>query len=133
MARDCVFKGRAEVRSVAIVAGEARPCLGDIRAKARLRRRPPIFLWHSEDLERGLRPPAAAYGHLEELGLAALGGNLQVTFGAVDLPEQVGAARAPAAVVDRECGPALEQSADGHLIIRRHRLAFARPRDREGL
>src|SRR6266849_6469046 len=133
MARDCVFEGRAAVRALAIVAGETRVRLGDVRAWTRLRRRPPIHLWHGQDLERGLRPLAAAYGHLEDLGLAAVGGELQIALGAVDLPEQVGAARAPAAVVDRECGPALEQSADGHLIIRRHRLAFARPRDHEGL
>src|SRR5437899_8633989 len=133
MARDRVFKGRAEARSLAIVAGEARPRLGDVRAKTRLRRGPPIFLRHGQDLERGLRPLAAAYSHLEELGLAAVGGELQVAFGAVYLPEQLGAARAPAAVVDRECGPALQQSADGHLIVRRHRLAFARPRDCAGL
>src|SRR5207245_232724 len=125
------FKGRAEVRSLAIVAGETRVRLGDVRAWTRLRRRPPILLWHRQDLERGLRPLAAAYGQLEDLGLASVGGELQIAFGAVDLPEQVGAARAPAAVVDRECGPALEQSADGHLIIRGHRFAFARPRDRE--
>src|SRR5213080_3296028 len=132
MARDCVVKRWTEMRSLAIVAGEARPRLGDVRAKTRLRRGPAILVRHSEDLERRLPPFAAAYGHLEELGLASVGGKLQVAFAAVDLPEQVGAARAPAAVVHRECGPALEQSADDHLIIRRHRLAFARPRDREG-
>src|SRR5438067_9884935 len=133
MARDRVLKGRAEVRGLAIVAGEARPRLRDVRAKTRLRRSPPVFLWHTQDLERWLRPRAAANGQLEELGLAAVGGELQIAFGAVDLPEQVGAARGPAAVMDREGGPALEQSADGHLIIRRHRLAFADPSDREGL
>src|SRR5207247_6193345 len=37
------------------------------------------------------------------------------------------------AIVDRERGPALEQSADQHLIIRGHGLALARRRDREGL
>src|SRR5438309_11273467 len=133
MARDRVLKGRAEVRSRAIVAGEARVCLGDVRAETRLRRGPPVLRWHGEDLERGLRALAAANGQLEELGLAAIGGELQIAFGSVDLPEQVGAARGPAAVVDRECGPALEQSADGHLIVRRHRLALARAGYREGL
>src|SRR5213080_2158536 len=133
MARDCVVKRWTEMRSLAIVAGEARPRLGDVRAKTRLRRGPAILVRHSEDLERRLPPFAAAYGHLEELGLAAVGGKLQVAFGAVDLPEQVGAARAPAAVVDRKRGPVLEQTADGHLIVRRHRLALARPSDRDGL
>src|SRR5215213_6793834 len=38
-----------------------------------------------------------------------------------------------AAIVDRERGPALEQSGDAHLIIRTHGLAFARLCDREGL
>src|SRR2546430_186248 len=111
MAPERVFKGRAEVRSLAIVAGEARPRLGDVRAKTGLRRGPPGVPCHSQDLERGLRSLAAAYGHLEELGLAAVRDELQVAYGAVDLPEEFGAARAPAAVVDRECGPALEQSA----------------------
>jgi hypothetical protein len=36
-----------------------------------LRRRPPILLWHGQDLDRGPRLPSAAYGHLEDLGLAA--------------------------------------------------------------
>src|SRR5437879_3167764 len=111
MARDCVFEGRAEVRSLAIVAGEARPRLRDVRSKTRLRRGPPVLLRDRQDLERGLGSLAAANGQLEELGLAVVGGNLQVAFGAVDLPEQVGAARAPAAVMDRECSPALEQPA----------------------
>src|SRR5881628_1911738 len=94
----------------AIVASEPRVRLGDIRPQTRLRGRPPILLGHRQDREGRLRPLAAAYGHLEELGLAAVGGELQVAFGTVDLPEQVGATRASAAVVDRECGPALEQS-----------------------
>ena len=122
------------MRSVAIVAGETRVRLGDVGGKARaLRRRPPILLWHRQDLERGLRPPAAAHVQLEDLGLAAGGGELQIALGAVDLPEQVRPARTPTAVMDRERGPALEQSADAHLIIHRHGLAFARLRDREGL
>src|SRR5439155_14362870 len=114
-------------------ASETRIRLRDVSAEPRLRRRPPILLWHRQARERRLRSLAAPYGHLEELGLAADGRQLQVALGAVDLPEQVGAARAPAAVMDRECGPTLEQSADSDLIIRRHRHAFARPRDREGL
>src|SRR5213594_4130432 len=132
MALDRVFKGRAEVRSLAIVAGETRVRLRDIGAGA-LRRRPPILLWHGQDLERGLRAPAATDVHLPDLGLPAGGRELQIALAAVDLPEQVRAARDPAAIVDREGGAALEQSADGHLIIRGHRLALASLRDREGL
>jgi hypothetical protein len=43
-----------------------------------LRRRPPILLWHGQALERGLRALAAAYVHLEDLGLPAAGGELQI-------------------------------------------------------
>src|SRR5205085_6941698 len=57
---------------------------------------------------------------------------LQIALAAVDLPEQVRAARDAAAIVDREGGPALEQSADGHLIVGGHRLALTRLRDLEG-
>src|SRR6266516_3498753 len=130
MARDRVFKGGAEVRSLAIVAGETRVRLRDVGARA-LRRRPPILLWHGNVLERGLRALAPADVQLPDLGLAAGCGELQVALAAVDLPEQVRAARDAAAIVDREGGAALEQSADGHLIIRVHRLALARPRNRE--
>src|SRR6266566_4309995 len=134
MARDRVFKGGAEMRSLAIVAGETRVHLGDVGGRARaLRRRPPILLWHGQELERGLSALAAAYVHLEDLGLAAGGGELQIAIGAVDLPEQVRPARNPAAIVDRERRAALEQSADTHLIIRGHGLALARLRAREGL
>src|SRR5207245_10100325 len=109
-----------------------RVCLGDVGGRTRtLRRRPSILLRHGQDLERGLPPLTAAYGHLKDLGLAAGGGELQIALGAVDLPEHVGAARHAAAIVDRERGPALEQSADQYLIIRLHGLAFARPRDSE--
>src|SRR5256714_6546857 len=103
MARDRVFEGGAEMRSLTIVASEPRVRLGDVGGRARaLRRRPPILLWHGQDLERGLCALAAAYGHLEDLGLAAGGGELQIALGAVDLPEQVRAARNSAAIVDRE-------------------------------
>src|SRR5436190_1039766 len=132
MARDRVFEGRAEMRSLAIVAGETRVRLRDVGAGA-LRRRPPIVLRHGQELERGLRALAAAYVQLPDLGLAAGGCELQIALAAVDLPEQVRTAREPAAIVDREGGAALEQSADGHLIIRVHRLALARPSDRERL
>src|SRR5438093_12702750 len=118
MAGDRVVEGRAEMGSCAIVAGETRIRLGDVGGRARgLRRRPPIRVWHGQELERGLRALAAADGHLEDLGLAPVGGELQIALGAVDLPHQVRAARTAAAVVARECGPALEQSSAAHLII----------------
>src|SRR5438552_13305215 len=134
MACDGVVERGAEMRSLAIVAGETRVRLGDVGGKARaLRRRPPILLWHGQDLERGLRTRAAAYGHLEHLGMAAGGGELQIALGAVDLPEQVRAARMPAAIVDRERGPALEGSGDAHLILHGHGPGLGRPCDRERL
>src|SRR2546425_4955788 len=112
MARDCVVERGAEMRSLAIVAGETRVCLGDVGGRSRtLRRRPSILLRHGQDLERGLRALAAAYGHLEDLGLAAGGGELQIALGAVDLPEQVRAARSATAIVDRERGPTLQKTA----------------------
>ena len=44
------------MRSLAIVAGEMRVRLGDVGGRARgLGRRPPILLWHGQELERGLR------------------------------------------------------------------------------
>src|SRR2546423_7121836 len=132
MARDRVFEGGAEVRSLAIVAGETRVRLGDVGAWA-LRRRPPILLWHGQELERGLRALAAPDVHLPDLGLPAGGTELQIALAAVDLPEQVRTARDAAAIVDRKGGAALEQSRDADLILRVHRLALARPRNREGL
>src|SRR5947208_4620883 len=132
MAPDRVFKGRAEMRPLAIVAGETRVRLRDVGART-LRRRPPILLWHGQELERGLRAPAATDVQLPDLRLSAGGRELQIALAAVDLPEQVRTPRDAAAIVDREGGAALEQSADGHLIIRVHRLALARPRNREGL
>src|SRR5205809_4871286 len=107
MARDRVVERRAEMRSLSIITGETRVCLGNVGGRA-LRWRPPILLWHGQHLERGLRALAAAYGHFEDLGLAAGGGELQIPFGAVGLPEQVLPPRTAAALVDRERGPALE-------------------------
>src|SRR5437763_16513469 len=107
MARDSVFEGGTEIRSLAIVAGETRVGLRDVGARA-LRRRPPILLWHGEELERGLPAITATDVQLPDLGLAAGGGELQIALGAVDLPEQVRAARRPAAIVDREGGATLE-------------------------
>src|SRR5213083_2902813 len=71
MACDGVVERGAEMRSLAIVAGETRVRLGDVGGRSRvLRRRPPILLWHGQDLERRLRPLTAVYGHLEDLRLA---------------------------------------------------------------
>src|SRR5258705_9990396 len=127
MARDRVVERGAEMRSLAIVAGETRIRLGDVGGQA-LRRRPAVLRRHGQHCERRLLALAAAYGHLENLGLAAGSGELQVALGAVDLPQQVRAARNAAAVMDRECGPALQQSADAHLIVRGHWLAYDPPR-----
>src|SRR5437870_8044495 len=66
MARDRVVERGAEMCPLAIVAGEARVCFGDVCGRAwTSRRRPPILLWHGQYLERGPRTLAAAYGHLE--------------------------------------------------------------------
>src|SRR5881628_4068449 len=100
MAGDRVVERRAQVCSFSIIVSETRVRLGDVGGRA-LRWRPPILLWHGQHLERGLRALAALYGHLEDLGLAASGGELQVALGAVNLPEQVRAARNAAAIVDR--------------------------------
>src|SRR5215207_9400198 len=119
MARDCLFRGGAENAFPRDSRGRNARTLGRRWWKGpALRRGPPILLWHGQGLERGLRALAAAYVHLEDLGLAAGGGELEVALHTVDLPEQVRAARTPAAIVDRERCPALEQSADAHLIIR---------------
>src|SRR5947209_16036913 len=75
MARYRVVERGAEMRPLSIVAGETRVRLGDVGGRA-LRRRPPILLRHGQDLERGLRTLTAVYGHLEDLGLAAGGGEL---------------------------------------------------------
>src|SRR5207249_8838855 len=125
-----VIECRAEVRSLAIVVGKTRVGLRDVGAGA-LRRRPPILIRHGQELERGLRALATADVQLPDLGLPAGGSELQIALAAVDLPEQIGAARDPAAIVDREGGAALEQSADGHLVVGDHRLALARLRDRD--
>src|SRR5207237_1471793 len=75
MARDRVFERGAQMRSLAIVAGETRVRLGDVGARA-LRRRPAILLWHGQELERGLRAPAAADVQLPDLRLPAGGSGL---------------------------------------------------------
>src|SRR5205823_12657077 len=124
MACDRVVERGAEMRALAIVAGKVRVSLGNVCGRT-LRRRPPVLLRHRQHLERGLCALAAADGHLEDLGLATVRGELQIAVGAVDLPEQVRAARLPAAIVDRESGAALEQSGDRYLVVSGHRLAFA--------
>src|SRR2546422_10852197 len=75
MARDRVVEGGAEMRSLAVVAGETRVRLGNVGGRA-VQRREPVLLRHGQDLERGLRAAAATYGHLEDLGLAAVSRNL---------------------------------------------------------
>src|SRR3989441_3624353 len=130
MARDRVVERGTEMRSLAIVAREMRVRLGDVGART-LQRREAVLRRHGQDLERGLRPLAATDGQLEDLGLAADSRNLEVALGAVDLPEQVRAARTSAAIVNRERGATLEQSGNGHLIVRLHRLGLARTSDRE--
>src|SRR2546422_6846801 len=101
MPRDRVLERGAEMRSLAIVAGEPCVRLGDVGGQA-VQRREPVLLRHGQDLERGLRAVAATYGQLEDLGLAAVSRNLQVALGAVDLPEQVRAARTSAAIRSEE-------------------------------
>src|SRR5437867_631524 len=100
MARERAVEARAQMGSVLVIAGETRVRLGNVGGRA-LRRRPPILLWHGQHLERGLHALAAPYGHLEDLGVAAGGGELQIALSAVDLPEQVRATRNAAAIVDR--------------------------------
>ena len=91
MTSDRVVERGAQMRSLAIVAGETRVRLGDVGGRT-LRRCPLILLWHGQHLERGLCALAAAYGHLEDLGMATGGGELQIALGTIDFPEQVGAA-----------------------------------------
>src|SRR2546428_6016735 len=107
MARDRVVERRAQMRSLAIIAGEVSVRLGNVGGRARAsQRRPPILFRHGQDLERGLRALAAAYGHLEDLGLAACGGELQIALGAVYFPVLVMVARNCAALAGRDSGPA---------------------------
>src|SRR5438093_13394518 len=87
MARDRVVERGAEMRALAVVAGETRVRLGDVGGRA-VQRREPVLLRHGQDLERGLRAVAATYRDLEDLGLAAVSRKLQVALGGVDRPEQ---------------------------------------------
>src|SRR5437899_6517688 len=109
MACDRVVERRAQMRALAIVSGETRVRLGDVGART-LQRREPVLRRHGQALERGLHAVAATNGQIEDLSLAAVSRNLQVALGAVDLPQQVRAARTSAAIVNRERGATLEQS-----------------------
>src|SRR2546427_13161266 len=75
MARDGIVERGAEMRALAVVAGETRVRLCDVGGRA-VQRREPVLLRHGQDLERGLRAGAATDGHLEDLGLAAVSRNL---------------------------------------------------------
>src|SRR5438046_193297 len=96
MARDRVVERGAKMRSFAIIAGEMRVRLRDVGART-LQRREAVLRRHGQDLERGQRAVAATDGEVEDLGLATVSRNLQVALGAIDLPEQVRAARTSAA------------------------------------
>src|SRR5438874_12080055 len=100
------------------VTCEAYIRLGEIGARALLRWRPAILLWHRQNLQCLIFPLPPMHRQFEDLGLAAQSGELQIALSAVDFPEQVRAARDPAAAVHREGGCDRTQSADGHLTIR---------------
>src|SRR5437016_5699136 len=69
VARDCVVEGGAEVRSLAVVAGEMCIRLGDVGGRARgLGRRPSILLRHGQEFECGLVALAAADVQFPDLG-----------------------------------------------------------------
>src|SRR6266850_2842963 len=67
MACDRVVERGAQMRSLAIVAGESGVRLGDVDGRA-VQWREPILRRHGQDLERGSRAVGATYGHLEDLG-----------------------------------------------------------------
>src|SRR2546426_8360497 len=64
MACDRVVERGAEMRSLAVVAGETRVRLGDVGGRV-VQRRQPVLLRHGQDLERGVRAVAATYGQLD--------------------------------------------------------------------
>src|SRR2546422_6350303 len=68
MARDRVVERGAEMRSLAIIAGETRVRLGDVGRRA-VQRRQSVLLRHGQDLERRLRAVAATRSeeHTSEL------------------------------------------------------------------
>src|SRR5205085_11876276 len=84
------------------VTCEAYIRLGEIGARALLRWRPAILLWHRQDLQCLIFPIPPMHRHFEDLGLTAQSGELQIALSAVDFPDQVRAARNPPAVAQRE-------------------------------
>src|SRR2546427_9565586 len=76
MARDGIVERGAEMRALAVVAGETRVRLCDVGGRA-VQRREPVLLRHGQELQPGLRAVAATYGDLEDLGLAAVSRNVQ--------------------------------------------------------
>src|SRR2546428_14162505 len=60
MARDGIVERGAEMRALAVVAGETRVRLCDVVGRA-VQRREPVLLRHGKELERGLRAVAATY------------------------------------------------------------------------
>src|SRR5256886_17431367 len=71
MARDRVVERGAEMRSLAIVAGETRVRLGDVGGRA-VQRRETVLQRPGHEPEGGMRAVAATYGPLEDLPLAAV-------------------------------------------------------------
>src|SRR6266487_5278078 len=83
VARDRVLKGRADMCTFTEVTCEAHIRLGEIGARAWLRWRPAILLWHRQHLQGLIFPPPPMYRQFEDLGLAAGGGELQIALSAV--------------------------------------------------
>src|SRR5256885_4110497 len=75
MARDRVVERGAEMRSLAIVVGEARVRLGDVGGRAgALWRLTTVLLLHQVDLKPSLAGPSSAPPIPEKLGRAPRGG-----------------------------------------------------------
>src|SRR2546428_13351207 len=62
MARDRVVEGGAEMRSLAVVAGETRVRLGNVGGRA-VERRDTVLLRHRQGRELGQPGARATYGH----------------------------------------------------------------------
>ena len=92
VARDRVIKGRADMCAFTEVTCEAYIRLGEIGARALLRWRPAILLWHRQDLQGLIFPFPPMHRQFEDLGVAAERGDLQVALSPIDFPQQVGAA-----------------------------------------
>src|SRR5437899_4195286 len=71
VARDRIIKGRADMCAVTEVTCEADIRLGEIGARALLRWRPAILLWHRQDLQCLILPIPPMHRHFEELVVAA--------------------------------------------------------------